>query len=110
MQALSTREADQSSLLDFVNPIKYTRFLMIILTRKKNFTDLRLRAGFETQRQLANQLKNHHGLSISFQTISGWETGKWKPELSPSAMKILLEVLHCTLDELAEAFEDIEDD
>jgi transcriptional regulator with XRE-family HTH domain len=59
---------------------------------------LRKRAN-KTQRQVAERLGKKVG------TISDWERGKTKPQLSFSEVKVLMEFLDCTLDELIEAFE-----
>lgn len=60
--------------------------------------DLRKRAKL-TQRKLAEALDTRQG------TISDWERGIAVPHLKPSKLKLMMEVLDCTLDELIEAYE-----
>lgn len=81
---------------------------MFTLTKKLTFAALRVRAGFEKQTYLANRL-TEAGFSITSASISAWELGLNKPRLFPNQVKIICKILNCTLDELAEAFEDIED-
>jgi transcriptional regulator with XRE-family HTH domain len=57
---------------------------------------LRERAGV-TQRQLA------HALGVTITTISNWERGVKQPHPSLPQVKVMTEVLQCTLDELVEA-------
>lgn len=53
----------------------------------------------KTQRQVAEKLGKKVG------TISDWERGITKPQLSFSEVKTLMLFLECSLDELIEAFE-----
>jgi hypothetical protein len=76
---------------------------MFILSKKLTFSELRTRAGFDTQTLLANSL-TEQGFSITPASISAWEAGLYKPKLFPRNVKILCQVLKCSLDELAEAF------
>jgi transcriptional regulator with XRE-family HTH domain len=57
---------------------------------------LRERAGV-TQRKLAD------ALGVTVTTISSWERGAKQPRPSLAQVKIMTEVLQCTLDELVEA-------
>lgn len=61
---------------------------------------LRKRAGL-TQREVAQRL------DIRSQTVGIWEKGG-VPHLPPSKMKKLCEAYNCTLDDLIEAFENVE--
>lgn len=65
---------------------------------KLTAVSLRKRAN-KTQRQVAEELGKKVG------TISDWERGKTKPQLSFSEVKKLMDFLGCTLDELIQAFE-----
>ncbi|NJL47729.1 MAG: helix-turn-helix transcriptional regulator [Leptolyngbyaceae cyanobacterium SM2_5_2] len=58
--------------------------------------DLRTRAGL-TRRQVAN------ALGITEKTIYVWETSNNPPKMTVSQVQKLLEILTCTLDELAMA-------
>ncbi|MBF2049774.1 MAG: helix-turn-helix domain-containing protein [Leptolyngbya sp. IPPAS B-1204] len=62
------------------------------LTLKK----LRERAGL-TQRQIAD------ALGVTTTTVGTWERGEKEPRPSFLQVKILIETLNCTLDELVEA-------
>lgn len=52
-----------------------------------------------TQRKLAEALDVRQG------TISDWERGLAVPHLRPSQVKVMLQLLKCSLDELIEAYE-----
>jgi len=58
--------------------------------------DLRTRAGL-TRREVAN------ALGITEKTIYVWETSDNSPKMTVSQVQKLLEILGCTLDELATA-------
>lgn len=61
---------------------------------------LREEAGL-TQEQLAKQIPDKTGMkTISQRSISYWETGESKPELTVSQMKALCRALGKSLDEL----------
>ena len=47
-----------------------------------------------TQKQVAD------ALGITVQTVSNWEVGRAEPKLTIRQFKLLLEVLHCSADEL----------
>jgi len=59
---------------------------------------LRLRAKL-TQRQVSIALDRRES------TISDWETGKTRPQLYLSEVKLMMQVYKATLDELIEAFD-----
>ncbi|WNZ22741.1 helix-turn-helix transcriptional regulator [Leptolyngbya sp. NK1-12] len=63
---------------------------------KITLAKLRQRAGM-TQRQLADKL----GVTVG--TVSDWERNVKEPRPSFLQVKILIETLNCTLDELVEA-------
>lgn len=52
-----------------------------------------------TQRKLAEALDVRQG------TISDWERGLAIPHLRPSQIKVMMQQLKCSLDELIEAYE-----
>lgn len=60
------------------------------------FMKLRERVGL-TQRELAQSL----GVTVT--TISAWENGRHEPKLTILQVKQLMEVLDCSLEDLAEA-------
>ncbi|MDJ0583008.1 helix-turn-helix transcriptional regulator [Crocosphaera sp.] len=57
-------------------------------------SQLRKKAGL-TQRQVAL------AIGITDQTVSNWETGQRKPQLTPAQTLKLCNVLNCDLEELA---------
>lgn len=59
---------------------------------------IRKKAGL-TQRQLAEQME------ITVQTVSNWETGLYKVELTPLKMLKLCKALGCSLEQLANEIE-----
>lgn len=61
-------------------------------------TRLRQQAGL-TQQDLAD------ALGVTQKTISVWEKGSVEPKLSLRQTKIMMEVLHCTFEQLLEAIE-----
>ena len=61
--------------------------------RQLTLAILRQRAGL-TQRKMADEL------GITIKTISSWERGVVEPRLTALEMKRLMEVLHCTFEEL----------
>ena len=65
----------------------------------ENIFLLRTRANL-TQRQVAQ------AIGVTDQTISNWETGVYKPRLTPKQTRALLQLFQCTLDELVEATEE----
>jgi DNA-binding XRE family transcriptional regulator len=54
---------------------------------------LRKRLGL-TQKQVAD------AISVTDQTVSNWEAGRFEPRLTISQMQALCRVLQCSLDEL----------
>ncbi|WP_309143876.1 helix-turn-helix transcriptional regulator [Oscillatoria sp. HE19RPO] len=60
------------------------------------FMKLRERVGL-TQRELAQYM----GVTVT--TISAWENGRHEPKLTIQQMKRLMEILDCSLEDLAEA-------
>jgi transcriptional regulator with XRE-family HTH domain len=56
-------------------------------------------------RERANltQMKLAVGLGVSITTISEWENGKTEPRLKH--VRLLIEILGCTFEELCEAFD-----
>lgn len=63
---------------------------------KLTLAKLRQRSGL-TQRQLAD------ALGVTVGTISDWERGIKEPRPNFAQTKRIMEVLHCTIDELVEA-------
>ncbi len=64
---------------------------------------LRLRRRLNlTQREVAQ------AIGVTDQTVSNWETGVYKPRLTPKQTRALCVILNCTLDELVAATEDDE--
>lgn len=63
----------------------------------KGFMELRKRAKI-TQREVSVALDVRQG------TVSDWERGKHLPRLTPAETLKLINLLGCTLEELAEAF------
>jgi hypothetical protein len=79
---------------------------MLTLTEKLTFEALVKRAGFRTFRQLATELELHGFRTLSDNTLTAWRKGGWRPKLLAKEALILCQVLNCSLEELAEAFED----
>jgi transcriptional regulator with XRE-family HTH domain len=46
-------------------------------------------------------------LDLSHQTVSSWETGRGIPRLDPRQTRILCKTLGCDLEDLAEAFGEV---
>lgn len=65
----------------------------------ENILRLRVRVGL-TQRQVAQLV------GVTDQTISNWETGTYKPRLTPEQTLALCQVLQCSLEELVAATRD----
>lgn len=68
-----------------------------------------------TQEQFVEVVKNGwqgiSGRALSRQSVSAWINGKSVPRLSPAETLVIIEILGCTLTELAIAFsEDLKDD
>ena len=82
---------------------------MLTLT-KTTLAQLRKRAGYRSQQALADKLTYEFKRSISDTTISAWETGRWLPNLTPKETSLFCQILGITLDELIQAFEDIENE
>jgi transcriptional regulator with XRE-family HTH domain len=78
-------------------------------SRKKRFLKLLERRSL-TQEQFAELVKNGwlliSGRTLSRQAVSAWINGKSVPRLSPAETLVILEILGCTLTELAIAFSD----
>ncbi|EAW33364.1 hypothetical protein L8106_22691, partial [Lyngbya sp. PCC 8106] len=49
------------------------------------------------------------GRKLSRQAVSAWVRGHANPRLSPAEMLVILEILECTLTELAIAFQESPD-
>jgi hypothetical protein len=82
--------------------------------RKTRFLKLLERRGL-TQEQFVELVKNGwqgiSGRALSRQAVSAWINGKSIPKLSPAETLVILEILGCTLTELAIAFsDDLKDD
>jgi len=65
----------------------------------ENILKLRTRLGL-TQRQVAQ------AVGVTDQTISNWETGTYKPRLTPEQTLALCQALQCSLEELVAATRD----
>ncbi|NEO32661.1 MAG: helix-turn-helix transcriptional regulator [Symploca sp. SIO3C6] len=73
-----------------------SEFKLKLENNQLTLAKLRERAGL-TQRQLAD------ALGVTNVTISSWERGLKEPRPNFAQVKIMIQVLGCTLDELVEA-------
>jgi hypothetical protein len=79
---------------------------MLLVSNRLSLSDLVSRAGFANFRDMASQLESHGFRKLSDNTLSAWRHNKWKAKLTAREASILCVVLKCSIDELAEAFED----
>ncbi|MCU0547278.1 MAG: helix-turn-helix transcriptional regulator [Oscillatoriaceae cyanobacterium Prado104] len=79
--------------------------------KNQTFMDLLKRKGL-TQEQFAEAVENAwvsiSGRKLSRQAVSAWINGRATPKLSPAETLVLVEILSCTLTELAIAFSSAE--
>ncbi|NJR21478.1 MAG: helix-turn-helix transcriptional regulator [Richelia sp. CSU_2_1] len=75
--------------------------------KRQTFMDLLKRKGL-TQEQFAETVElawgSISGRKLSRQAVSAWINGRAIPKLSPAETLVLVEILSCTLTELAIAF------
>lgn len=65
---------------------------------EQSFVKIRKKAGL-TQRQVAE------AIGVTVTTVSSWETGTKEPRLDFIQTRSLMELFHCSIDDLAEALE-----